>query len=319
MPAVLKWMTVVIVVVSIGLVVNTHDHSLSDDQIKQQYTNSHSRFMDVDGNRVHFRDEGAGDVIVLIHGTASSLHAWDDWTELLKHQYRVIRVDLPGFGLTGPDRVHRYEVKDDVAFFSAFLSQLDIETFHIAGSSLGGRIAWQLALDNPERVMSLTLLNALGYPQTRWPPAIEIAQWPFIGETFSTHVPKFAYQFSLKEVYADDGIVDETLVNRYYDLAQYADNSSAFSQRVSARLDTDSHLIRGIKTPTLIMWGAEDVYFPVANAHLFKRDIEDSRLLIYEQIGHLPMEELPAKTAQDFMFFIASIHDKTGSYNGVGD
>ena len=125
--------------------------------------------MSIDGNRVHYRDEGVGVPVVLIHGTASSLHTWDQWVQHLKPSYRVIRLDLPGFGLTGPDRAHRYEIEDDVALLTAFLARLEVEKVHLAGSSLGGRIAWQLALENPEKVSSLTLVNALGYPQEKWP------------------------------------------------------------------------------------------------------------------------------------------------------
>ncbi|WP_197472233.1 alpha/beta fold hydrolase, partial [Oleiphilus sp. HI0067] len=95
--------------------------SIDPQVLEQKYTNSSSSFMELDGNRIHYRDEGEGDVIVLIHGTASSLHTWDAWTESLKQHYRIIRMDLPGFGLTGPDHKDRYEVSDDVTFLKQFL------------------------------------------------------------------------------------------------------------------------------------------------------------------------------------------------------
>lgn len=276
------------------------------DQIwlEQKYSSPVSRFMSIDGNRVHYRDEGVGEPLVLIHGTASSLHTWDKWSQELKSNYRVIRLDLPGFGLTGPDWADRYEIEDDVRLLTAFLARLGVEKVHLAGSSLGGRIAWQLALDYPEKVESLTLLNALGYPQERWPLPIEMAQWPIMDEVMASFSPRFMYATGLKDVYFNDSLVNERLVDRYFELSRYPGNLVAFPKRVQARLDKDASLIPGIRTPTLILWGEEDKYFPVGNAHRFGADIANSRVQIYPDVGHLPMEEVPELSLAHFIAFV---------------
>ena len=276
------------------------------DQIwlEQKYSSPVSRFMSIDGNRVHYRDEGVGEPLVLIHGTASSLHTWDKWSQELKSNYRVIRLDLPGFGLTGPDWADRYEIEDDVRLLTAFLARLGVEKVHLAGSSLGGRIAWQLALDYPEKVESLTLLNALGYPQERWPLPIEMAQWPIMDEVMASFSPRFMYASGLKDVYFNDSLVNERLVDRYFELSRYPGNLVAFPKRVQARLDKDASLIPGIRTPTLILWGKEDKYFPVGNAHRFGADIANSRVHIYPDVGHLPMEEVPELSLAHFIAFV---------------
>lgn len=281
--------------------------SFGKEKLEKKYTDAFSKFIDVDGNRVHYRDEGKGETVVLLHGTASSLHTWNQWSNELKEQYRVIRVDLPGFGLTGPDGLERYEVDDDVAFLTHFLNKLNIRQFHLVGSSLGGRIAWQFALTNQSRLASLTLIASLGYPQQSWPPGIALAQWPVVGEFLSSAAPKFLYEHSLKEVYFDHTLVNEQLVNRYYQLAHYPGNKTAFPKRVQARLDKDSHLIPKISTPTLIMWGKEDRYFPADNANKFNRDISNSTLIIYPNVGHLPMEEIPIQSVNDFTSFIKDV------------
>jgi len=272
--------------------------------IENKYTDQASKFIQVDGNRVHYRDEGEGPVVILLHGTASSLHTWDAWTQSLKKQYRVIRMDLPGFGLTGPDHNHRYEVSDDVTFLSQFLHTLNIERAHLAGSSLGGRIAWQYAMDFPEQVNSLTLMNALGYPQASWPPAIQMGQWPIM-DTIMQHVsPRFMYETGLKDVYFNPDMVNDALVDRYYELSRFPGNLMSFIQRVKARLDEDGHLIKQVAVPSLILWGEEDAFFPVENAHRFKADIAGSMLVTYANVGHLPMEEVPQQSVNDFMNFI---------------
>jgi pimeloyl-ACP methyl ester carboxylesterase len=213
-------------------------------------------------------------------------------------------MDLPGFGLTGPDRADRYEVEDDVRFLSAFLAQLDLAKVHLAGSSLGGRIAWQFALEHPEKIESLTLMNALGYPQERWPLPIEMAQWPVMDKIMANFSPRFMYASGLKDVYFDDTLVEESLVDRYFELSRYPGNLDAFPKRVQARLDKDASLISGIRVSTLILWGKEDNYFPVKNAHRFGEDIANSRVHIYPDVGHLPMEEVPRLSLAHFVDFI---------------
>jgi len=281
--------------------------------LEKKYSDETSRFMTLDGNRVHYRDEGQTpgsadkEVIVLVHGTASSLHTWDAWASRLVKHYRVIRMDLPGFGLTGPDRSDRYEVADDVKFLLSFLQQLGLEQVHLAGSSLGGRISWQLALEHSEKVKSLTLMNALGYPQASWPPAIAMAQWP-VFDTVMAHVsPRFMYAFGLKDVYFDPSRVDEALVDRYFELSRYPGNLAAFPKRVKARLDKDASRIAELKVPTLILWGEEDHYFPVENAYRFHADIEHSVVRVYPKTGHLPMEERPQASVAHFIEFISQL------------
>lgn len=289
--------------------------SACDDQysaawLEAKYSDNTSDFVVIDGNRIHYRDEGGRDqreVLVLIHGTASSLHTWDKWTAGLSAEYRVVRMDLPGFGLTGPDRNDRYEINDDVVFLSNFLQHLNIDKAHIVGSSLGGRIAWQYALAFPDQVSSLTLINALGYPQASWPLAIEMGQWPIVDKLVENLSSKLMYKFGLEDVYFSADLIDDALVNRYFELSQYPGNASAFIKRVKARLDKDSHLIRDIRVPTLIMWGRNDIYFPVDNAQRFKNDIAKAQVYLYSNVGHLPMEEVPEQSFNDLRSFINTV------------
>jgi pimeloyl-ACP methyl ester carboxylesterase len=222
----------------------------------------------------------------------------------LSKQYRVIRMDLPGFGLTGPDQENRYEVEHDVAFLSGFLARLGLDRVHLVGSSLGGRIAWEYSLSHPSQAKSLTLINALGYPQERWPPAIALAQWPLVDKIMTQVSPRFLYETGLKEVYFNESQVTDAIVDRYYDLSRYPGNLDAFPRRVKARLDTDADKITLISVPTLILWGREDIYFPVENALRFHQDIKGSRIYVYSGVGHLPMEEAPTRSLTDFIKFI---------------
>ena len=116
------------------------------EELKEKYTYKSSGFIPVDGLDIHYCDEGEGEVVLLIHGTFSSLHSFDDWTEILKKRYRVIRLDLPGFGLTGPHPDHLYSIENYIDFIDKFLTSLNIKSCSVAGNSLGGWLSWEFSL-----------------------------------------------------------------------------------------------------------------------------------------------------------------------------
>ena len=134
------------------------------EELKKKYTNEASEFVEVQGMQVHYRDEGEGDVIVLLHGTGASLHTWEPWTRELKKFYRVIRLDLPAYGLTGPHPEGKYQMDNYVAFLQEFLQKKDIQKFCLGGNSFGGGVSWEYALKYPDEVEKLILVDASGYP-----------------------------------------------------------------------------------------------------------------------------------------------------------
>jgi len=140
----------------------------SVDSLKDKYAQAPSAFVSVEGVEVHYRDEGNPEdslPIVLIHGTGASLHTFEDWAQELKKEHRVLRMDLPAFGLTGPFPDRDYSIDHYVAFLEAFLLAKNIDRCILGGNSLGGSIAWRFALDRPDRVDKLILIDAAGYPR----------------------------------------------------------------------------------------------------------------------------------------------------------
>jgi pimeloyl-ACP methyl ester carboxylesterase len=134
------------------------------DVLEKKYAVPPSRFVEVDGLRVHYRDEGSGPVLVLIHGLTASLFDWDAWAERLRGRFRVIRLDLPGHGLTGPDPQGRYGWPAMADLVVRLLDRLGVDRAGVAGNSLGGAVAWQLAARHPDRVDRLILVAPVGYP-----------------------------------------------------------------------------------------------------------------------------------------------------------
>jgi pimeloyl-ACP methyl ester carboxylesterase len=209
---------------------------ISVDDLKKDYANEHSKFLEVDGMLVHYRDEGKGFPLVLVHGTGSSLHTWDAWTKLLTKNYRVIRMDLPAFGITGPNKNADYSIKAYTAFLDQFLIKINVDKFHLVGNSLGGNIAWNYTAEHPQKIEKLILVDASGLPTNKPQPAIfKMAKTPVLSSLFLFVTPNFFIKKNMKEVYGDKSKLTDSLVTRYHKMALRVGNRQAFIDR--AKID----------------------------------------------------------------------------------
>jgi pimeloyl-ACP methyl ester carboxylesterase len=266
-------------------------------ELKNKYTNEQSKFINIQGVYVHYRDEGNQNdsiPLVLIHGTSSSLHTWDSIVPALVGKKRIIRLDLPAFGLTGPHPQRDYSINFYNQFIDAFLNAIGVQQYIIAGNSLGGSIAWNQALAYPNKVKQLVLINSGGYPKKNEKGNIgfKLASTPVVGDVLLKFTPRGIIRKSVEDVYSDKAKVNEVLVQRYFDLLLREGNRNAtldiFKQRI---IFGSSERIKNIKTPTLIIWGEDDQLIDVSNAYLFEKDIQNSQLVIIPKTGHVPMEE----------------------------
>lgn len=303
-----RWAAAVALFIAAGLalaVVVNLKPDIPLETLKHRYGQPPSKFLQIGGLSVHYRDKGQGKPLVLIHGTGASLHTWQGWSGLLRSNFRVIRMDLPGFGLTGPEPTGDYSSEAYVRFIERFAAKLGLETFDLGGNSLGGFIAWRYAVAHPERVRRLILLDASGYPG-RKPPLIlfRLAQTPVISSLIARMDPRPLVARSLRDAYADQTKVTPDLVDLYADLALRPGNRDAFCARVSTSEPDHTAELRQIVAPTLIMWGRLDALVPVGDAERFARDIRQSRVVIYEGVGHVPMEEIPGRSAADAEAFL---------------
>ena len=261
-----------------------------------------STFIDDNGQRVHLRDEGPradSSPIVLIHGTSASLHTWDGWAEQLRKRRRVIRFDLPGFGLTGPNASGDYSDAAHARFVIDVADALGLARFVVGGNSLGGETAWRTALLAPQRVERLILVDAAGYafvPESI-PLGFRLAYSPATSWLVETTLPRALVESSVRDVYGEPGRVTPALVERYFDLTLRAGNRRALVQRLAQFVPgEDAARIRELKLPTLILWGGRDRLIPPANARRFSADIAGSELVLFDTLGHVPHEEDPAAT-----------------------
>jgi pimeloyl-ACP methyl ester carboxylesterase len=308
-----KWLTVGFMLAVLALLgysaVAAPDKSVAE--LAALWAPPPSVFRPVDGLQVHLRDEGlkADSVpVLLLHGTSSSLHTWEGWSSTLRGTRRVISVDLPGFGLTGPDPRDDYRMERYTRFVTALLDSLRVTRVDIAGNSLGGEIAWNVAARHPTRVRKLVLVDPSGFAftSTSVPIGFRLARTPSLSWLFTRILPRSVVESSVKNVYGNPALVTDTLVTRYYDLALRAGNRAAVQARFAQSAPgADTALIARITAPTLMLWGGRDKLIPPSEAARFQRVLPMAQLVMYPELGHVPQEEDPRRTVADVLGFLA--------------
>ena len=283
-----------------GAVLWAYAPDLPADVLIQRYGQPPSTFVDVGGTRAHVRDEGKPDAmpLLLIHGSLGSLHMWDGWVEALKDRYRLISVDLPGHGLTGAWPRGEYSIEAYTDFVEVLADTQHLDRFAIAGHSMGGAVAWSFAATRPERVSHLILVDSAGYPREGEPPLpIRLARTRVLGDIGIYFKPDWQVRRGLEEMYADPAMVTPQRLRRFADLQRFPGNRQATLQRARNQEPIDPTPIKRLDVPTLIIWGAQDRWAPIADAFRFQNDIKGSTLAIFEKLGHNPMEEDARSTA----------------------
>ena len=296
------------------------DRSVASLMARWAPAGSASQFVTVRGMQVHVRDEGPRtdpQPIVLLHGVGDSLHTWNGWVQELSKTRRIVRLDLPGHGLTGPyqgewlAQGERYTLLNDAKFLVATLDALGVtQSVVLVGNSLGAQIAWETAdylqMSQPQRVASLILIDSTGYPfeSSSVPMAFTIGRIEALAPLLENTLPRAMVESSLRDVYGDPSKITPALVDRYLELTLRDGNRRAFGLRMRESLAESPERIAAIKQPTLILWGGQDRLIPPSHAKRFASDIAGSKLVIFDTLGHVPHEEDPAQTVAAAQAFL---------------
>jgi len=293
--------------ITIAVITTTACSSIPPGELEKKYATGNSKFIEVDGMRVHYRDEGSGPVVIMIHGIVSSLHTWDAWADEMKGKFRVIRFDVPGFGLTGPANF-KYKPGFFVRFLHGFVKKMELKKFSLIGNSLGGFISWKYAAGHPEQVEKLVLLDPVGYSQ-KTPWIIGMMALPVIGNIATVITPRLIVEMNVKEVYGDPKRIKPEAMDRYYSLIMREGNREALRDifielEEQAGDPTISDEIPDIKVPTMVIWGDKDIWTPYAYIESWKKDLPSAKYVVYEGVGHVPMEEIPEQSVKDCEAFL---------------
>ncbi len=314
----LKWIGIVVSIPFVFIIIWLLANIAPDipiEAMKAKYANAASQFVAIGGINVHFRDEKSMTVkdtipLVLIHGTGASLHTWEGWVRELKSDFRIISLDLPAYGLTGPNATNSYPTGYYVQIVRELLDKRGVKKCYIAGNSLGGAVAWQYALKYPQMVSRLILVDASGYPMAKpksVPIGFTLARTPVLKEIFKYVMPRALVESSLKNVFADDSKVTAAAIERNRDMVLRTGNREAFVARMNTPNNEKEALwpkIPIITIPVLIQWGKEDNLITTEVAQRFHRDLPNDTLIVYDNAGHIPMEESPVETARDVRRFL---------------
>ena len=308
MKRILKTLAVMAVIfTAIFLLFRTPDTQVSEMKVK--YGGKPSQFVTLpNGQQIHLRDEGPKDApaIILLHGSNSSLHTWDDWAQALKNDFRVIRYDQIGHGLTGPSHDGEYSKQRFVSDVGAVADHLELETFVLAGNSMGGWVATSYAIAHPDRVSGLGLLDASGAPRNKDEERLYlgaiIASTPVLNTLMTSITPRSLVRSSYEDSVADPSVITDEKVDRYWELLRYPGNRQAVVDRVNTPRGGpfDTADLAALTMPSLIMWGEEDKVTPTSGAKWFAQHLPNDTSILYPDVAHVPMEEVPQKSAEDF-------------------
>ncbi|MCL9998243.1 MAG: alpha/beta hydrolase [Erythrobacter sp.] len=287
--------------------------------MRAKYGAPPSQFVAIgDGVTVHLRDEGPRDApaIVLLHGSNADLHTWEPWVQALKTRYRVIRFDQVGHGLTGPDPKGDYATDSFVADIGEVADKLGLSTFILGGNSMGGKHALAYAIQHPERLTGLVLVDGSGGPMLDLAPkkdeedsgniGFTIARMPGVNLLAEQITPRSLIAQSLEQSVSVKSVAGPAAVDRYWELLRYPGNRRATLARFSMPYDPLAEAdIARVTTPTLILWGEEDRIIPVEAGQWLAKTLPANTLRIYPGIGHLPHEEAPDRTLADLEAWLA--------------
>ena len=270
-------------------------------ELEARYAGPTSKFITVDRARIHYRDEGSGPVVVLLHANFSNLIDWDPWVEALKDRYRVVRFDMTSHGLTGPDPTGDYTQRRTLALAEQFIDALGLEHFTIGGTSMGGTVAIHYTVAHPERVDRLILLS---------PGSLEgrerkrrSGKVPRAGYVLKYILPRALPKSMLRSDFGDPSKLPDSLVDRWYDLWMREGQREAQLDRLSQYEAGDIEgLIRAIRAPVLLLWGEANTTAVFSQSVEFRALLQNAKsvkFISYPGVGHMAVEEAGSRIGRD--------------------
>jgi pimeloyl-ACP methyl ester carboxylesterase len=314
---VLLWI-IVILAVLIGLAfLFLGDPEVPRDVLLQKYGQPPSQFVDLpSGAKAHYRDQGnkAGPALVLLHGSNASLHTWEPWVKILGDEFHVVTVDLPGHGLTIAKAGDEFTPESMARFVDEFTTTIGVERFAVAGNSMGGMVAGYVAIQFPNRLTHLILIDSGGIISAHMPPPpafFKLVRTPIVRDFLRLIPGRPIAEETLKASFAHQELVTGDMIDRYWELNRGPGIRMAtrkrFSEAEERFKEGDKYFrenLPKVAVPTLILWGRQDKLIPVEAADVFKSLIPGAQLIVYDDGGHIVQEDVAERSAADVRTFL---------------
>jgi pimeloyl-ACP methyl ester carboxylesterase len=286
------------------------DLTLPKEQVKAAYRLPNSHFIQWKGAELHYTLSGPDTAmtILMIHGFGGSHRDFDKLDSLLNHSYRIVRMDLPGFGLS--DYPFDYATKNIreayTEYFDMLKDTLGIDSCIVMGNSLGGMISVELATSRPETVKALVLFNSAGYEMEEVMKSANayVLRNPLVRTLAMKGMSRFMTHRGMKRVVYDHSLLTPERITRVNSMWNREGNMRHLVELANSNEFPDEAMMKDVRCPTLIIWGQQDQIVNVKYAARFHEDIPGSRLVIYDPCGHVPMQERPKDVYRDVMDFL---------------
>lgn len=278
---------------------------------KVEYSKSGSNFFMYKGREMHYVDEGPSDssVIVMVHGFMGSHNNFEAMAKALKGEFRVIRPDIPGFGLSQffteagkpcPDLQQTYN-----DYFNFLFDSLKLNSFHLVGNSMGGMMAWVYAANNPAKIKSLALFCSAGFEMEKvLDKAAPILQYAWLEPLLRKGLPSENAGEGLKMCYANDSLMQMEDARFNNAMHNVQDNLQAAFSVASSGQYPDTLLLGKIHNPVLVVWGKEDEIIPYEHCSRFEKNLHQAKVITYSPCGHVPMMERTTELVHDYKAFL---------------
>lgn len=314
----LKYVAGVVLLIAALLLYKGWASDIPHDELAAKYATGASDFVELpSGARAHYRMQGnrSGQTILLLHGSNASLHTWEPWVAELSDQFFIVTVDLPGHGLTGPVPGDDYTYEGMVIFLKEFVEALDMQAFVLGGNSMGGGVTLAYAKTHPEDLTHLILVDAAGTrlpasaaDKVDYPIAFDLAGRWYTDWIIENVTPRGLAAEGLRKSVSVTSIITEDMIDRYWELVRHPGNRRAtglrfawYRTRGSRNLQVDD-----IETPALVIWGDEDKLIPLEAGVALNKQLPNSQIMIFERVGHLPMEEVAQESAAAVRSFLTA-------------
>ena len=317
---ILKYFLLLTLILLAFIIYNSVYFDIPKESVIAKHAKGASEFIELkDGSLIHVRDEGNknGNTLVLIHGSNGSLFNFESMNKFLINDFRVVSLDLPAHGLTGPVNSNNYSFDGFITVINEVLEIKKINQFFLAGHSMGGRVVWNYTIDYPEKVSGLIIIGSLflanekeyrEFQSDNKPPIVfKLFDIPFFRMLLGYITPRIMVSQVAKQMVYDQTIMTDELIDQFHDIILLEGSREAMGYVIvntDKNIVADPKLLQEINVPTTILHGEEDNVIDVRYNKHFLENIPDINLISYSKVGHMPPMEIPEVLANDIKKFI---------------